>query len=60
LPTRRQSIQGKDSLRPIYEKQDKLMKRKTNITARSEQYINTEEFAQRVSGNRAKLTRDLL
>jgi choline dehydrogenase len=35
------------------------MKNKTNITASSKPYINMEEFAQRVSGNQAKLTSEL-
>jgi hypothetical protein len=42
-------IQKTESLRPIYEEQDTLMNNKTNITASSQPYTDTKEFAQRVS-----------
>jgi choline dehydrogenase len=49
----------KEPLRPIYEEKDTLMNNKTNITASSQPYADTEEFAQRVSANQAKLTSEL-
>jgi choline dehydrogenase len=46
------TIQAKESLGPF-------MKNKTNIAASSEPYTHTEEFAQRVRVNQAKLTSEL-